>query len=162
MIRSCADEEPGAILAIINEAAGVYRGVIPAECWHEPYMSEEEFARELAAGVEFWGLEDEGTLCGVMGLQRVRDVHLIRHAYVLPAYQGRGVGAQLLADISKRITGSLLVGTWAAAKWAIRFYERHGFAMVPPPEKTRLLRTYWSIPNEQEVSSVVLARKEIA
>ncbi len=120
-------------------------------------MSVDALRGEIAAGVEFSGWEDAGTLCGVMGLQKVRDVHLIRHAYVLPAYQNRGVGTALLAALSS-VPGCVLVGTWAAAQWAIRFYERHGYTLVQAPEKTRLLQAYWSIPKQQEASSVVLAR----
>src|SRR5437016_1602821 len=116
MIRPCRPDEFDAILSIINEAAGVYRGVIPAECWHEPYMEAGALRDEIAAGVEFSGWEDAGALCGVMGLQKVRDVHLIRHAYVSPAYQNRGVGTKLLAVLGS-VPGTVLIGTWAAAQW---------------------------------------------
>ena len=151
------------MLAIINAAAEAYRGVFPADRWHEPYMPSAELDREIAAGVEFWGCADDGALVGVMGVQAVRDVHLIRHAYVSPASQGRGVGSALLAHL----TGSggrrqLLVGTWAAAEWAVRFYSRHGFQLVPPGRKAALLRAYWNIPEAQIEASVVLARPPLA
>jgi N-acetylglutamate synthase-like GNAT family acetyltransferase len=158
MIRSCTDVDIAAIEAVINEAAQAYRGVIPTDCWHEPYMSRSDLMAEIAAGVAFWGWEDVGTLVGVMGLQKVRDATLIRHAYVRPAYQGRGIGGALLVTLAGQITGPLLVGTWAAAEWAIRFYARHGFRQVSVLEKQRLLQTYWSVPLRQQESSVVLTR----
>ena len=120
-------------------------------------MSADELARELAAGVVFWGYEEGGKLIGVMGLQDVRDVALIRHAYVATAVRGRGIGGRLLAHLIERATRPLLVGTWAAATWAIRFYERHGFGLVSQSEKERLLRAYWAIPERQIETSVVLA-----
>lgn len=130
MIRRCTETDVPAIDAIVNEAASAYRGVIPSDCWHEPYMSRAELLAEIAGGVEFWGGDEAGTLIGVMGLQRVRDVTLIRHAYVRPSHQSRGIGGALLIELSSRVTGPLLVGTWAAAQWAIRFYERHGFQLA--------------------------------
>jgi GNAT superfamily N-acetyltransferase len=144
--------------AIINEAAQKYRGVIPADCWHEPYMSRAELEREIAAGVEFSGWEEDGELLGVMGVQRVKDATLIRHAYVRTAQQGKGIGGKLLEVFSERVTGQMLIGTWAAATWAIRFYQGHGFRLVPPPEKDRLLDTYWTISPRQRDTSVVLTR----
>ena len=156
MIRPCRDEDRDAILAIVNAAAAAYRGVIPADRWHEPYMPREELDAELAAGVVFWGDERDGELAGVMGIQRVRDVQLIRHAYVLPAAQGSGVGRALLEHLTDRAEAPLLVGTWAAATWAIRFYERNGFALVTPQRKDELLRDYWDIPARQVATSVVL------
>jgi GNAT superfamily N-acetyltransferase len=158
MIRNCTDVDIAAIAAIINEAAQAYRGVIPTDCWHEPYMPQSDLMAEIAAGVAFWGWEDVGTLVGVMGLQKVRDATLIRHAYVLPAYQGRGIGGALLAALAGQITGPLLVGTWAAAVWAIRLYARHGFRQVSVLEKEWLLQTFWSVPLRQQESSVVLVR----
>jgi GNAT superfamily N-acetyltransferase len=159
-IRPCRDDERPAILAIVNAAAEAYRGVIPADRWREPYMSGEELGREIAAGVEFWGIEDEaGALAGVMGIQPVRDVDLIRHAYVRPGLQGGGIGRRLLEDLVARAERPLLVGTWAAATWAIRFYERNGFELVGREEKDRLLATYWSIPERQVETSVVLAHR---
>jgi GNAT superfamily N-acetyltransferase len=149
-------------LAIVNAAAVAYRGVIPADRWHEPYMELEELEREIAAGVDFWGYEAEGELIGVMGVQRVEDVDLIRHAYVLPGRQGGGVGAALLRHLRARSERPMLVGTWAAAEWAIRFYRRHGFELVTPEQKTVLLGRYWSIPDRQVETSVVLASPALA
>jgi GNAT superfamily N-acetyltransferase len=157
-IRRCREDEREAILAIVNAAAEAYRGVIPADRWHEPYMPAAELDREIVAGVAFWGCEDGGELVGVMGIQQVRDVDLIRHAYVLPASQGRGVGGALLAHLARSSTRRMLVGTWAAAEWAIRFYRRHGFELVTPECKDALLRAYWTIPARQIAVSVVLAR----
>ncbi len=157
MIRPCANADFQALEAVINEAAQAYRGVIPADCWHEPYMIGSALKTEIEAGVNFWGWDESGTLIGVMGIQHVRDVTLIRHAYVRTAHQGRGIGSALLCFLADRATGPLLVGTWAAAVWAIRFYERHGFRLVSPAEKDRLLATYWSIPSQQKETSAVLA-----
>jgi len=156
MIRPCTDADLPAIEGIINEAALAYRGAIPADRWHEPYMSGDELRGEIAAGVRFWGREEGGALVGVMGVQPVGDATLIRHAYVRTAQQGRGIGGELLRFLAGRTSGPLLVGTWVAADWAIRFYERHGFRGVPPAEKDRLLDTYWSIPARQKEVSVVL------
>jgi GNAT superfamily N-acetyltransferase len=158
VIRPCRDDERQEILAIVNAAAQAYRGVIPDDCWHDPYMPADELAGEIAAGVEFWGQESGGVLVGVMGIQTVRDVQLIRHAYVLPHSQGQGVGSALLGHLEQWATGRLLVGTWAAAEWAIRFYARHGFALVPREETAALLRAYWDIPARQTELSVVLAK----
>jgi len=157
-VRPCRDDERAAILAIVNAAAEAYRGVIPADRWHEPYMPAEELDAEIAAGVRFWGYEADGALVGIMGIQPVRDVDLIRHAYVLPGDQRRGVGGALLEELVRGATRRTLVGTWAAAEWAIRFYERHGFALVSPARKDALLRRYWSIPDRQIETSVVLER----
>ena len=156
-IRSCRANDRAAILSIINAAAEAYRGVIPADRWHEPYMHEDELNSEIAAGVTFWGHEDDGVLVGVMGMQSVRDVDLIRHAYVLPSNQGRGIGDGLLRYLRQSSTKRMLVGTWDAAVWAIRFYRRHGFELVSPARKTVLLKTYWSVPDRQIDTSVVLA-----
>jgi N-acetylglutamate synthase-like GNAT family acetyltransferase len=158
MIRRCRDDDRDAILAIVNAAAEAYRGVIPADRWHEPYMEAAELDGEIAAGVQFWGYEADGELVGVMGIQPLDDVDLIRHAYVRPGRQRGGVGGALLAHLMRSATKPVLVGTWAAARWAIDFYRRHGFVQVSPEEKTRLLRTYWSIPERQVETSVVLAR----
>jgi GNAT superfamily N-acetyltransferase len=156
-VRPCRDDERATILAIVNAAAEAYRGVIPADRWHEPYMAQDEFDSEIAAGVVFWGYEDDGMLVGVMGLQSVHDVDLIRHAYVLPGGQRRGIGGALLGHLRLLSTRRLLVGTWAAADWAIRFYKRHNFELVSPTRKTVLLKTYWSVPDRQIEMSVVLA-----
>jgi GNAT superfamily N-acetyltransferase len=155
-IRRCRESDIPAILTIVNSAAEAYRGVIPADRWQEPYMSLEELRREIAAGVVLWGFEIDGELGGVMGMQSVRDVDLIRHAYVLPDRQRRGVGAALLDELRGRTMRPILVGTWAAATWAIDFYRRHGFVLVPPERKSALLRAYWTIPDRQVDTSVVL------
>jgi GNAT superfamily N-acetyltransferase len=157
-IRRCRDDEREEILRIVNAAAEAYRGVIPADRWHEPYMPREELDDEIAAGVAFWGYEDGGKLIGIMGIQDVGDLDLIRHAYVLPARQGRGVGGALVGRLADGAPRRMLVGTWVAAEWAIRFYERHGFALVSPELKAELLRTYWTIPERQVETSVVLAK----
>jgi GNAT superfamily N-acetyltransferase len=151
-IRPCRDDDREAIVAIVNAAAEAYRGVIPADRWHDPYMPAQDLDGEIAAGVRFWGYEAGGALAGVMGIQTVRDVELIRHAYVAPARQGEGIGGALLEHLLSAATRPVLVGTWAAADWAIRFYERHGFVRASQD----LLRTYWSIPDRQIDTSVVL------
>jgi GNAT superfamily N-acetyltransferase len=156
-IRACRDDERTTIFGIVNAAAEAYRGVIPDDCWHEPYMPLRELEREIAAGVAFWGYEADGALVGVMGIQPVRDVDLIRHAYVVPDSQRRGVGGALLEHLRGLSTRRMLVGTWAAAEWAIRFYRRHGFEQVLPEQKTALLKTYWTVPGRQIETSVVLA-----
>ena len=156
-IRPCRDDEREAIAAIVNAAAEAYRGVIPADGWHEPYMPVRELEGEIAAGVRFWGYEIEGELVGVIGIQPVRDVDLIRHAYVLPASQGRGVGSALLEHVTALADRQILVGTWAAAEWAIRFYQGHGFELVAPERTSELLKAYWTIPDRQVETSVVLA-----
>jgi len=158
MIRHCTGADVPAMDAIINEAAEAYRGVIPADCWHEPYMARLHLVAEIAAGVDFWGWDEAGLLVGVMGLQKVRDVTLIRHAYVRPSHQSRGIGGALLKTLASQTAGPLLVGTWADAVWAIRFYEGHGFRLVGAEEKDRLLTSYWSISPRQRETSVVLTR----
>jgi GNAT superfamily N-acetyltransferase len=158
VIRPCDEQDRAAVLEIINDAALVYRGVIPADRWHEPYMSAAELDAELAAGVGFYGEQSDGQLRGVMGIQDVADVQLIRHAYVAAVAQGRGIGGALLEHLMRDRTGPVLVGTWAAAQWAIAFYGRHGFVQVSDQEKTRLLRRYWTIPERQIETSVVLRR----
>lgn len=157
MIRLVRPDETEIVRRIINEAAQAYKGVIPPDCWHEPYMSGEELAGELAAGVVFWGCEHNGELVGVMGRQDKGEVVLIRHAYVLPAYQRQGVGAKLVQHLKQNEAKPMLVGTWAAADWAVRFYEKHGFRLVSRVAKDRLLKTYWSISERQVETSVVLA-----
>jgi len=158
MIRPCTDNDVPEIDAIINEASEAYRGVIPMDCWHEPYMKRSELVDEITKGVRFWGWDEAGALVGVMGLQNVRDVTLIRHAYVRPSHQSRGVGGALLTQLIEQTSTPLLVGTWASAHWAIRFYERHGFRLAGAAETDRLLGTYWNIPLRQRETSVVLTR----
>jgi GNAT superfamily N-acetyltransferase len=157
MIRRCAENEFEAVWTIINDGAQVYRGIIPADRWTEPYMSREKLQHEMDDGVEFWGFEDGGTLDGVMGIQHVKDVTLIRHAYVRTATQGKGVGRELLGHLREMTDRPVLIGAWADAVWAIRFYERNGFAVVGVEEKTSLLKTYWNVPERQVETSVVLA-----
>jgi N-acetylglutamate synthase-like GNAT family acetyltransferase len=157
MIRLCRSDETENCLDIINDAAGAYKGVIPSDCWREPYMSLEHLQDEIKKGVNFWGFEGDGELLGVMGLQEVRDVTLIRHAYVKTACRNRGIGNQLLTFLLSKTEGSVLIGTWAAAIWAIRFYEKHGFQKVTEAEKNRLLHAYWIISARQVETSVVLA-----
>jgi len=156
-VRLCRDGDVEPIYAIVNDAAKAYRGVIPADRWKVPYMLRGELGHEIGAGVVFWGCEDEGRLLGVMGLQDVDDVTLIRHAYVRTADQGHGVGGRLLAALRSESERPLLVGTWAAAAWAIRFYEKHGFHLLSDVDKNRFLKRYWSIPERQVETSVVLA-----
>ena len=156
-IRLCRPDERAEIAAIINAAAEAYRGIIPADRWHDPCMPSDELDHEIAAGVTFWCYDEDGTLIGVMGMQSVRVVDLIRHAYVLPARQRDGIGGRLLQQLRNTSVRPMLVGTWAAAEWAIRFYERHGFVLVPPERKNALLTSYWNIPVRQIETSVVLA-----
>ena len=156
-IRQSVEKDSPAILSIINDAARAYRGVIPADRWREPYMSTDELAREVAGGVVFWVVEEEGRLLGVMGIQDKGDVALVRHAYVAPTTQRGGIGTRLLRHVESLVDKPLLIGTWAAASWAIEFYRRNGFTVVSSGDKDRLLRTYWSIPARQIDTSVVLA-----
>jgi len=157
MIRRCDDNDFQAIWAIINDGAQAYKGIIPADRWTEPYMSQEKLQHEIAGGVEFWGFEEAGVLLGVMGIQKVLDVTLIRHAYVRTASRNLGIGGQLLSHLRALASGPLLIGTWADAVWAIRFYQKHGFQLVDPQQKDRLLKKYWTIPERQVDTSVVLA-----
>ena len=159
MIRPCEASDFHAIYAIVNDAAQAYRGIIPADRWHDPYMPREELEHEIARGVEFCGYQEGVELIGVMGLQPVQDVCLIRHAYVRTARQRQGVGSKLLGHLRTLTTRPMLVGTWTDAVWAIRFYEKHGFRLVCPEEKDCLLRRYWSIPERQVETSVVLAEQ---
>ena len=155
MIRRCDEHDFEAIYEIVNDGATAYRGVIPDDCWAEPYMPREKLREEIGAGIDFWGYEEDGALAGVMGLQDVQDVTLIRHAYVRTASQRRGIGVALLEFLNAQTDRPVLVGTWADA-WAIRFYEKHGFRLVSPEEKDRLLRTYWPVNERQIETSVVL------
>ena len=157
MIRRCENKDIETVLSIINDAAEAYRGIIPKDRWKAPYMSRDELRHEIDLGVEFWGYEEDGEFIGVMGIQDVQDVTLIRHAYVRTAKRNLGVGGKLLSELRKKTTRPTLVGTWADAIWAIRFYEKHGFQLVSPSEKDRLLKEYWSIPERQIETSVVLA-----
>jgi len=156
-IRSLLPSDFNAILEVINDAAQVYKGVIPGDRWKEPYMSAEELKEEIEAGVRFFGWVGGEHLLGVTGIQALKDTTLIRHAYVLPGCQGKGIGTRLLEYlISLAETPEVLVGTWTDATWAIQFYEKHGFKLVSSIEKDRLLQTYWNIPERQIETSVVL------
>jgi len=161
MIRRCTDLDFNEIFTIINDGAQAYSGIIPADRWSTPYMSSEELRHEIDAGVSFWACDDSGSLSAVMGIQPVKnetqDVTLIRHAYVRTDHQRRGIGALLLSHLRQLTPDPILIGTWADALWAIRFYQRHGFDLVSPATKDRLLRRYWSIPERQIETSVVLA-----
>jgi GNAT superfamily N-acetyltransferase len=149
------------MLNVINDAAQAYKGVIPEDRWKEPYISAEELKKEIESGVEFYGCIENGALVAVMGIQLVNDVTLIRHAYVLTDHQRRGIGEKLLKHLVRLArTSEVLVGTWEAAYWAVRFYEQHGFTLVSKEEKDRLLRKYWNIPERQIETSVVLKLKE--
>lgn len=157
LIRRSREEDSAAILAIVNAAALAYRGVIPADRWREPYMPADELEKEIAAGVIFWVAEEDGNLLGVMGLQDKGEVALVRHAYVTPTLQRKGVGTTLLRHAQGLTHKPVLIGTWADATWAIEFYQRNGFTVVPNPHKEWLLRKFWSIPARQIETSVVLA-----
>ncbi|MFL7792414.1 MAG: GNAT family N-acetyltransferase [Anaerolineae bacterium] len=157
MIRPCKLGDFEAIYEIVNDAAQAYKGIIPADRWHEPYMGREELQHEIDAGVQFWGYEESGKLIGVMGIQDVQDVTLIRHAYVRTTQRRKGIGGKLLSHLLTLTERPILIGTWAAATWAISFYEKHGFRLVSEEEKNRLLKKYWSIPERQVETSVVLA-----
>jgi GNAT superfamily N-acetyltransferase len=156
-IRRATPVDVDEICVVINDAAEAYRGVIAADRWHEPYMPREELRAEIDEGVEFWLAVDEERTDAVMGLQHVGEVSLIRHAYTRTARQGRGLGGALLHFLRARTDRPLLIGTWAAATWAIRFYESRGFALVTGGEKDALLRRYWTVPDRQIEESVVLA-----
>ena len=156
-IRGSTPADVPAVFAIINDAAQAYRGVIPADRWHEPYMPMDELEGEIAAGVEFWVAEERGRVLGVMGIQDKGDVALVRHAYTASAAQRKGVGTELLRHIERRTAKPILIGTWADATWAIDFYQRNGYTVVSHADKERLLRAYWSIPARQIETSVVLA-----
>ena len=157
MIRVCIDDDFEAIFQIINDAAEAYRGIIPVDRWHEPYMPREELRAEVSAGVSFLGYEKDGELAGVMGIQDVQDVTLIRHAYIRTSQRGHGIGGELLGRIMGQATKPVLIGTWADAVWAVRFYENHGFKVVSTQEKETLLGKYWNVPDRQIETSVVLA-----
>ena len=159
VIRPCTDHDLDEILEVINDAAQAYKGVIPKDRYKDPYMPAEELRREVKLGVRFWGFEQDGQLVGVMGLQDIGDVTLIRHAYVRTGHRRRGIGGRLLNDLRSEVTRPLLVGTWAAAEWAIDFYRHHGFEIVPRDRAPFLLRRYWSVPERQIETSVVLAEK---
>jgi GNAT superfamily N-acetyltransferase len=157
MIRASRDDDTETILAIVNDAAQAYRGVIPADRWHEPYMSREELVGEIADGIHFWIAETDGRASGVMGIQDKGEVALVRHAYVSTALQRKGVGAALLKHVQGLTAKPMLIGTWRDATWAIAFYQRNGFTLLSDGAKEILLRRFWSIPARQVETSVVLA-----
>jgi N-acetylglutamate synthase-like GNAT family acetyltransferase len=156
MIRKCADEDFEEIFNIINDAAIAYKGVIPPDRWHEPYMTKEELKAQIEDGVRFSCYVDNNEIIGVMGIQDKTDVELIRHAYVRTKQRNKGIGTLLLRELIKDSTKPILIGTWKAATWAIIFYEKHGFCLVDEEEKNRLLKKYWAIPERQVETSVVL------
>ena len=156
-IRACGAADVPALYTIINDAAQAYRGIIPVDRWHEPYMPREELETEIAAGVAFWGAAREGRLLGVMGIQGRGEVTLIRHAYVRTSERRQGIGEALLRHLETLTPKPILIGTWSAATWAIRFYEKNGYRLLARPEYERLIRTYWRIPDRQIETSVILA-----
>lgn len=157
MIRQCTNSDLETIYSIINDAAQAYKGVIPKDRWKVPYMSRDELKHEIDEAVVFWGYEEDGKLIGVMGIQHVQDVTLIRHAYVRRARQNQGIGGNLLSELWSQTNRPVLIGTWADAVWAIRFYEKHGFRRLSSKDKDRMLKKYWSISQRQVETSVVLA-----
>jgi len=160
MIRRLLERDLNSMLEVINDAAQAYKGLIPNDRSKEPYMSAKELGEQIDSGVDFVGLEEEGIIIGVMGIEEVKEITLIRHAYVATEYQRRGVGGKLLQyliDLAK--APEILVGTWKAASWAIQFYEKHGFTLVSSHEKDGLLRKHWNIPERQVEASVVLRFK---
>lgn len=156
MIRRCDERDFELIWSIINDGAQAYAGVIPPDCQTEPYMSADELRAEIRDGVSFWGYEENGTLQGVMGIQPLGEVTLIRHAYVRTGIQRRGIGGSLLSHLRGLAHGPVLIGTWADATWAIHFYEKHGFRVVTPQQRDRLLARYWNVSDRQAAASVVL------
>jgi len=157
LLRKSVEADSAAMLAIVNAAAQAYRGVIPADRWRDPYMPSDELEKEIAEGVIFWVAEEDGRLLAVMGIQDKGEVALVRHAYVAPTVQRKGVGTSLLRHVQDISGKPVLIGTWADASWAIEFYRRNGFTLVPNTHKNSLLRRYWSIPARQVETSVVLA-----
>jgi N-acetylglutamate synthase-like GNAT family acetyltransferase len=157
MMERCTSHDLEEIYVVINDAAAAYKNVIPADCWHEPYMPEEELKLQIAQGVEFWCWKQDEKILGVMGIQDRGDVVLIRHAYVRTIYRNKGIGGKLLAYLTTLTHKPVLIGTWAAATWAIEFYQKHGFYLLPEDEKNQLLDKYWRISQRQKETSVVLA-----
>jgi len=157
MIQKCVSENFREVFEVINDGASAYKGIIPQDRWHEPYMTEEELLAQVNQGVEFWVYTDNNRITGVMGMQAKEDVALIRHAYVRTPDRNKGIGSRLLTHLLAMTHAPVLIGTWAAAHWAIDFYKKHGFRLLPGEEKDRLLRKYWNIPDRQIETSVVLA-----
>jgi GNAT superfamily N-acetyltransferase len=159
-IKPCEAAAVPVILEIINDSSVAYKGVIPADCWHEPYMPLAQLESEIAKGVRFYEYGLDGRIVGVMGIQDVRDVTLIRHAYIRTDCRRHGIGRALLEHLRQLTNRPILIGTWKAAEWAIRFYEKNGFRLVGNEDKNRLLRIYWTISDRQIEESVVLASVE--
>ena len=157
MIRIAVADDFAQIHEVINDAAIAYKGIIPSDRWHDPYMSREELAAQIAEGVIFSCYVDDGTVVGVMGIQDKAEVNLIRHAYVRTRQRKKGIGTRLLQELIDTSGKPILIGTWSAAVWAIRFYEKHAFELVSAEDKDVLLRKYWNIPQRQVETSVVLA-----
>ncbi len=160
MIRRCTDADVETMLSVINDAATAYKGVIPDDCWKEPYMSREELEREIADGITFWGFEEDGLLLGVMGIQDRGPVTLFRHAYVRTARRNGGIGTQLLRHLEQLTDKPVLIGTWERATWAVRFYEKNGYRVLSRAETNYLLDKYWNLPDLQIITSVVLANAQ--
>lgn len=160
MILKCEQSDLKEICDIINDAAVAYKVIIPDDRWHEPYMPEEELQKQIDEGVQFWCWKENGEMMGVMGIQDKGEVTLIRHAYVRSVYRNKGIGSKLLAHLASISTKPVLIGTWADATWAIKFYQKHGFRLLSKPETETLLRKYWIIPDRQIEISVVLANPE--
>lgn len=157
MISACEDKDFEEIYEIINDGASAYRGIIPPDRWHEPYMTKDELKTQLEDGVRFWKYTDGDEMAGVMGIQFKKDVTLIRHAYIRTRKRKMGIGSKLLEHLSRMATTPVLIGTWSDAKWAIAFYQKHGFRLLQREEINNLLRRYWTIPERQVETSVVLA-----
>jgi len=160
MISKCGQNDFDTIYEIINDAASAYRGVIPSDSWHEPYMSKEDLEKQIEDGIQFWKYTDAEEIAGVMGIQFKGDVTLIRHAYTRTTQRNKGIGSKLLDHLRTMATTPVLIGTWADATWAIGFYQKHGFRLLPTDEKNKLQRKYWTIPDRQVETSVVLASSD--
>jgi GNAT superfamily N-acetyltransferase len=158
LIRECGDADFDEILDVVNDGAAAYKGVVPDDRWHEPYMTADELRRDMDDGVRFWGCEEQGRLIAVMGLQDRTETVLIRHAYVRTVRRRQGLGTQLLRHLEGGRDRPILIGTWEAAVWAVAYYEQAGYVLLPPDAKTRLLKRFWRIPERQVETSVVLAK----
>ena len=160
MIVKCNYRDFDTIYEIINDGASAYKGIIPADRWHEPYMTTDELKKQMQEGIEFWCYKGDDEITGVMGIQFKGDVTLIRHAYVRTTKRNGGIGSRLLEHLYSIAVTPVLIGTWEAATWAITFYTKHGFRLVTEKEKKFLLHKYWNIPERQVETSVVLASKD--
>ena len=160
MVKRCQEYDFDTIYEIINDSALAYKNVIPHDCWHEPYMTKEKLKSEIMKGIEFWCYEENGTILGVMGIQQIQDITLIRHAYIRPQNRRQGIGSLLLEFLKLKIEKPIFIGTWSAANWAIAFYQKHEFFLVKEDIKTKLLKKYWNISERQNETSVVLADKK--